>query len=167
MKKGAQVIMKGLVPEPPIIVCRDHAAEHLVRTNLHQDWSKEPPVFVLDEWPEGWTTNIAVITPIHVLGTEAVTSFGIVGDMEISDEAREILNAYINLCRTSIGPKVTYRDIVRATGKDRRTVQMAVRELADAGIGTYKFNDGYSLDIMNCRPDANKARAAGIEIKEY
>jgi hypothetical protein len=167
MKKGVQTILKGIIPDLPIIVCKDRKAEMLVRTHIHEDWAHEPPVFVLDEWPEGWTTNIAVITPIHVLGTEAVTSFGIVGDMEISDTARRVLNAYINLCRTSVGPKVAYRDMAKATGMDRRVVQAAVKELAEAGIGEYKYQQGFSLDVMSCRPDANKARAAGIEIKEY
>lgn len=160
------VILLGAVPEPPCILCRDSKTATIVMSGLHQDWSKKPTVVVLDEWPEDWQVSACVVTPIMVLGTEGITSFSIEGKEEISPMARKVLNAYINLCK-SIPPRVSYRAIGNATGLDRRQITIAIKELAQAGIGTVKYPQGFDANIGSWHPDANKARALGIEITEY
>jgi len=157
--------MVGAIPEAPLILCRDDKVQLMVQANIHEDWAEKPPVMVPDEWPENWTAGAVVVIPLKVMGTEKLTSFSIKGD--ISETARKTLNGYINLCRVGGGAKVSYRDLAQATGFDRRTIGMVLKELVDNGIGVYKYGKGFWLDIGSWRPDAAKARAMGIEIKEY
>lgn len=137
----------------------------MVQSSLHKDWAEQPPVAVVDKWPEDWTAGAVVIIPMKVLGTEGLTSFSIKGN--ITEDARKVLNGYINLCRSSGGAKVSYRDLAQATGFDRRTIGMVLKELVDNNIGVYKYGKGFWLDIGTWRPDAAKAREMGIDIKEY
>jgi len=163
-----KVMLKGVIPEPPVIFCRDEQAQLLVMHSLHEDWSKRPTISILDEWPDEWAnTNAVVVTPILVLGAEKTVSFSIVGDQEVTEEEREILNAYISIMRSGRIGRATYRDIGQATGHNRRMVQRVVKNLAEKGIGTYKFNDGFKLDIFKLVLDNEKAKALGINIKEY
>lgn len=163
-----KLLLKGAIPEPSVILCRDENAQLLIMHTLYEDWSRQPTIYIMEEWPEQWQyINAAVVTPLLVLGTEKATSFSILGDKEVSERARAVLNAYINIQRAGSGGRVTYRDLVSATGFDRRTIQVLVRELADNGIGTYRFKEGFKLDIGRFVPDARKAEALGIKIEEY
>ncbi len=163
-----KLILKGSIPQPSVILCRDEDARLLIMHTLHEDWAQRPTVHVMEEWPEAWANiNAAVITPLLVLGAEQATSFSIVGDEEVSEEERKILNAYISVMRSGTIGRATYRDLVAATGMDRRTIQKHVKALASKGIGTYRFREGFTLDIGRWMPDAAKAKAFGIEIKEY
>lgn len=162
------LILKGAIPEPPTILCRDEDAALNLRHTLHEDWARKPPIFVMDEWPERWrTVNAVVVMPILVLGTDKATSFSIEGDEEIDKEARKVLNAYINLIRTSSVPSVSYRDLTRATGMDRRTVTASLKRLTGLGVGVYKYGEGFSMDIGRWVLDAEKAKAQGVVIEEY
>lgn len=162
------VLLKGSIPEPPVIFCRDDEAQLLVLQALHEDWSRKPSVTILDEWPEEWQyVNAVVVTPLLVLGTEKPVSFSIIGDEQITEEERYLLNTYINLMRTTLANRVPYRDLAAATGMNRRTITALVKSLADKGIGTYKFREGFSLDIGRFVLDNERAKAAGINIKEY
>lgn len=165
----SEIALSGAIPEPPVILCRDENAHIMVMHALHKDWARIPTVSILEEWPGEWdTVNAVVCTPIHVLGTEKAVSFEILGDEEITDDERTVLNAYLTIMRTgtSIG-RARYRDLVVATGFDRRKVGKCARSLAEKGIGTYKYGDGYKLDIGKFVVDPAKAKALGINIKEY
>lgn len=164
----SDMMLSGAIPEPPTILCKDEETQYMVQHTLHQDWSKRPSTRVIENWPDEWRhVNAVLMMPILVLGTEKPTSFSIIGDVEIEPAVRNTLNAYINLIRTSGVPPVSYRDIARATGKDRRTVSNHLRKLTDAGIGVYKYGSGFTLDIGKWVLDAKKAAAMGIEIEEY
>lgn len=165
MSDYSKVLMMGAFPEPPLILCRNDKVQLMVQSNLHKDWAEIPPVFVVDDWPKDWEAGAVVVIPMKVIGTEAITSFSITGD--ISDQARKVLNGYINLCRASSGSNVSYRDLVQATGMNRRTIGAVLKELVDNEIGVYKYGKGFSLDIGTWRPDSAKAKALGIKIKEY
>jgi len=165
----SEITLSGMIPEPPVILCRDEHAHTMVTHALHKDWSRIPTVSILEEWPEEWSTvNAVVCTPLHVLGTERAASFEIVGDEEVTEDERKVLNAYITIMLTghSIG-RAKYRDLVATTGFNRRTIQVLVRSLAEKGIGNYRFNDGYRLDIGKFVLDPEKAKALGIKIKEH
>jgi len=149
-------------------LCRDEDAAINIRHTLHEEWARKPPVFIMDEWPEQWAQVSAVVMiPIVVLGTEKATSFSIEGDFELDDRTRQILNAYINLIRTSGVPPVSYRDLTKATGMDRRTISSALKKLTQAGIGVYRYGQGFKLDIARWTLDAERAKAMGIIIEEY
>lgn len=156
-----------MIPQPPYILCSDEKAANMVRAAIHEDWARQPPVVVAEEWPCDWEVNAVVVTPINVIGTEGYTSFSIDGDFELSDRARKVLNAYINLMRAKGGGNVSYREIGNAIGFNRRKVTSAIRELEEAGVGSVKGRNGFSVDIGSWRPDSNKARAIGLKITEY
>lgn len=139
----------------------------MVQSVLHEDWSRKPPVIIAEEWPESFNVNAVVVTPISVIGTEGITSFSIVGDGEISNKTRAVLDAYMRLKRAQGGGSVTYRDLSAATGLNRRHVTNALKELERRGAGISRQGRGFSLDIGTWTPDANKARAIGVEIKEW
>lgn len=161
------VLLSGAIPEPPLILCRDEGAQLVVMHNLHKEWARKPPTYIPEEWPEGWRhVNAVVITPINVLGVDRTTSFSIEGDEQLTEEERKVLTTYIRVCMTSAGTHVAYKDIVNAAGMNRRTVTACLRGLAEKGIGTYKYGQGFALDIGRWRPDAAKARAIGIKIEE-
>jgi hypothetical protein len=135
---------------------------------LHEEWARRPSIVVLDEWPEEWRyVNAVVMTPIRVLGAEHPTSFAIIGDEKLTEEERSVLDTYIRLKRSGITGGITYRDLTTSMGIDRRTVQKVVKSIADKGIGTYKFKEGFRLNIGKWVLDAEKAKAMGINIKEY
>ena len=157
--------MMGVIPQPPVILVKDEKAAMIARKGLYEDWSRVPPVIVADNWPEDWHVNAVVLTPLNIIGTEWVTSFSISGD--ISENARKVLNAYINLKRATSGGEVSYRLLGTSTNLDRRQITNAVKELTDAGIGTKRVREGFNLDIGSWRPDANKARQFGLEIEEW
>ena len=164
--KEAKVLLSGAIAEPSFILVKDEYAELVVRANLHEDWSRTPGVFIADEWPDTWHVNAVVVTPLNILGTEGVTSFAIMGDEELSDGERKILNAYIRICMTSAGSHVSYRNMAVETGMDRRTVQSILRGLTEKGVGVMKYGKGFSLPIGRWKPDAAKAKAFGLKIEE-
>jgi hypothetical protein len=162
----ANVLLSGAVPEPSFIMVKDEYAELIVRGNLHEEWGRKPPVFIVEDWPENWHVNAVVVTPLNILGTEGITSFAIIGDEELTEEERKVLNAYIRVCMTSAGSHVNYRDMTNATGLNRRTITKTLRDLVEKGVGTMRTGRGFSLDIGRWRPDAAKAKAFGLKIEE-
>ena len=162
----AKVLLSGAIPDSAYVLCKDESAALAVRMALHEDWGRKPPVIVSEEWPDGWHVNAVVVTPIKVLGTEGITSFGIVGDEELAEEERKVLNAYIRICMANAGTHVSYRDMSEATDMNRRTVQAILRTLVEKGVGTMAYGKGFSLDIGRWRPDAAKAKAFGLKIEE-
>ncbi len=164
----SEINLAGVIPTPPVILCRDDHAQLLVMHNLHEDYARMPDTMILKEWPETWRdVNAVVVTPIRVLGAEKATSFSILGDEELTEHERMVLDAYIKLMRAGMIGKARYRDIATATNMNRRTIGAALKSLSDKGIGVYRFREGYSLDIFKLVLDAEKAKAAGINIKEY
>lgn len=163
-----KVRLSGVIPEPPVILCRDDDAQLLVMHNLHEDYARTPPTMILEEWPDLWKgVNAVVVTPIRILGAEKATSFSIVGDAELTENEREVLDAYIKLMRSGMVGKARYRDIATATNMNRRTIGAALKSLSEKGIGVYRYREGYTLDIFKLVMDAEKAKAIGINIREY
>lgn len=161
------MLLSGMIPQPPYILVRDEKAAVMVQAALHEDWSREPPVIIAEEWPENFNVNAVVVTPINVIGTEGTTSFSIVGDGQISARARTVLDAYMRLKKARGGGSVSYRDLSAATGLSRRIVTNSLKDLEECGAGINRDMHGFSLDIGTWTPDANKARAIGVEIKEW
>lgn len=159
------VLLMGAIPMLPVILCKDEKTQLVVNYNLHEDWARKPATHIPDEWPDEWEANAVVMTPLKVIGTKKMTSFAIKG--EISDRARKLLDAYIMICRVKAGPHVAYRELTKATNMDRREITALIKELVEAGIGTYKYSKGFSLDIGTWRPDAAKAKQANLEIREF
>lgn len=164
---NSKALLLGMIPQPPYILVRDEGSAVMIQAALHKDWSRTPPVIVADDWPDDMETNAVVVTPLHVLGSEGVTSFSIVGDGQISENARKVLDACIRLKRAQGGGHISYRDIASATNLNRRTVSKALNELEKLNVGVRKQQYYFSLDIGRWLPDANKARALGVEIKEF
>lgn len=159
--------MSGVIPQPPTILVRDEKIEQMVRGALHRDFSRMPAVIVYHEWPEDWRCGAVVITPINVIGTEGITSFGIKGSQPLTDRERGVLDAYIRIKRASGGGHVAYRDIAITLNTNRRDISYALKGLEKKNIGVIRQVGGFELDIGVWRPDAAKARALGIEITEY
>jgi len=121
-------------------------------------------VIVPGEWPEKWNFNAVVVTPITILGSEKIRSFSI--EANISDTTSKILNAYLSISMAQGGGTVSFRQLARATNLSRRSIYNAVKELQALGIIRRGIST-FEVDIGSWRPDPVKAKALGIEIKEY
>jgi len=165
--QSVHAMVLGAIPAPPFILCKTDKAAELVRGALHHDWSRTPEVIVAEEdkWPTDWEYTAVVVTPLKILGSDKLTSFSI--DADLSDMARKVLNSYISIQMAQGGGGVSYRKIGNALGVSRQAITGAIKELEAAGIGRRRDYKGFSLEIGTWRPDARKAKAMGIKIKEY
>ncbi|NIP51919.1 MAG: hypothetical protein GWN00_33310 [Aliifodinibius sp.] len=167
---GEDIILQGFLPEPSFIIARDEDAAQMIMGSLHQDFSQKPPVVVLEEWPENWNVNAAVVTPIHVIGTEGVASFGIVSGTSgepLTEDERKFINAFIRLKMSQGGDHINYRDYSTYLNWSRNKISRIARDLDKKGIGRARSKTGFTLNIGSWRPDVNKAKALGLKIKEY
>jgi len=171
MAKGAEVFLYGAIPTLPIIFCKNEDTAILVQVAMHSHLTHEPPVVVLDEWPEGVGHNAVVLTPLDVLGTTEKPSFSIDTVGALNPSTQKALSAAIRIA--SSGKQVTIRDLSTAVhGEDsrssKRQIAHELARLEEAGLIMRVDERGpYKLLFGRWKYDAAAAKAAGIEITEY
>jgi hypothetical protein len=170
-KKGPEAFLYGAIPAAPIIFCKNEDAAILIQAAMHTHLTHEPPVVVLEEWPEEVEHNAVVLTPLDVLGTTEKPSFGIDTVAELEPPTQKVLNAAIRLAIT--GKQVSIRNLSTAVHGDdkissKRQISHQLARLEEAGlIRRVEERGPYKLLFGRWRYDAAAAKAAGIEITEY
>jgi hypothetical protein len=166
--------ISGIIPECPIILCRNKTIAEIISAWVHTYSSKIPKIQVVEEgkWPKDIVAGALVVTPLGIGFSEKLFwdfSMPVVGNL--SKGARQCLDAAIRISLQ--GDILTYRILSNALSTaqkqiNTRQVGRMVSELRDAGLVKIdKKTRRMTLTFGRWRPDATTAEAAGIEIKRY
>jgi len=145
MAKGAEVFLYGAIPTLPIIFCKNEDTAILVQVAMHSHLTHEPPVVVLDEWPEGVGHNAVVLTPLDVLGTTEKPSFSIDTVGALNPSTQKALSAAIRIASSGKQERGPYKLLFGRWKYDAAAAKAAgieITEYSETGIKIPKDKRG-------------------------
>ncbi len=171
--KTNDLILHGVIPEPPYILCKNNIIAEMIQGWLHTHLSREPVVRVCPEkaeWP--YETTAIVVTPLNVVGATKSPSFRIEAVQALSREAKAVIEFWMRWKMTHDGLDPTTKQISTSVYgscavTSLRQVDYAMKEIEASGLLTRIDTGKWKTNFGKWAPDASVAKAAGLKIVEY
>jgi len=159
-----EILLGGAITDLPVIFCRNEEVAIYLQSWMHTHLTKEPPITVLDDWPDGVEAGALAVTPIHVLSSRNPLTFRINIVPKLKEDTKKVLNAAIRL--SIAGKECSVRNLAAASfgttaRSSKRQIDYALRELEENGlIMRVDERTPPKLTFGRWRPDPAAAKAA-------